>query len=176
VCSYLNDYKKSVTRPDDSKKFFKYLLSVCWPKLRQRISSWQGLGLICRLATYPKLSVDPRAFPPCPPTVDSQDNLLATFLAINAEMLQVLEESGPNFVERPVSFAKLVSAAKNWTALYTKETAQEFHDLLVITLATYAMRLNCFLDHHSKCVKKKAERDRDAKGLIKPFGVVEVFT
>jgi hypothetical protein len=122
-------------------------------KMHRRITSWQGLGLINNLWNY-KFGMDElqdqfRSSPP-----DSEDRYLATFINSNPEIIKVLREIKAN-----VSFNALTTAAMSGAAVYTKETACEFHELLVTVFVMYARALCRF--HTLENASKKASNSPD---------------
>jgi hypothetical protein len=49
LCAYLSDYRNELDSQKQSKlstRFSTYLLSLCWPKMHSRITSWPFVGLI----------------------------------------------------------------------------------------------------------------------------------
>lgn len=147
------------TRSKYSDIFFNYLLSECWPKMYQRISTSPPLAFIYGLLTHwQSFQVlirqfkwdDPEFAHPGP-----GDSTLASCINANAEEFVLLEgafgHEAPKgyqcFLEDHKGFKNLISAAQSCLgpekrALYTKDSAESFHQFLVAALVMYTISIN----------------------------------
>ncbi|KAF8342364.1 hypothetical protein F5887DRAFT_1215946 [Amanita rubescens] len=148
LCAYLNDYRSHPSvQSDYSNRFFKYLLTVCWPSIYRRISSWRGLGFIYRLyhcqfnsqiakdANWGDTEYDM-----------THDKRLCRFLSehdnvVNglSSIFEWLPVRGPS-----IDFQALAAAAKCGNRLYTRETANEFHHFVFAAFVMFGHSLSLF--------------------------------
>ena len=188
MADYLNQYKGAATpqaREKLSNRFFEYLLSECYPKLYQRISTFPALAFAYGLvAHWPTFHVHITQFQWEDQEFVRQgtgDGTLATCIKRNANYLNLLEDAfGPQAPDQYRSFLKdherfkhLVSAAESCidsktNPLYTKDSAESFHRFLFAALVMYAVSINQ-LRRAFKTPLLDAEEERGAIRLAKGF-------
>ncbi|KAF8342365.1 hypothetical protein F5887DRAFT_918801 [Amanita rubescens] len=148
VCAYLNDYRSHPSvQSDYSNRFFKYLLTVCWPKLYRRISSWRGLGFIYRLyhcqfnsqiakdANWGDTEYDMAHEKHLRRFLSEHDNVVNGLSSV----FEWLPVRGPS-----IDFQALAAAAKCGNRLYTRETANEFHHFVFAAFVMFGHSLSLF--------------------------------
>ncbi|KAK2459597.1 hypothetical protein APHAL10511_008407 [Amanita phalloides] len=167
VHSYLDDFKRTPdSRSDFSRRFFWYLLSMCWRKMYQQITSWQGLGI--------RELLKPESTEPEP---DSHNKTLVSFLSHSKDLINGLKHAFRQPDE--ISFDKLMAAKSLGQAFYTRETAVEFHDLVYAALVTYARDIDDFHTQFKMNLLKKFESVADVQlsdGLKDAFNGLEWMT
>lgn len=152
VYAYLNHFRNNLNiRSQYSRLFFKYLLSVCWPKIYRQVASWRGLGFIYNLFHY-KFNSDDVDWSSNQYDVDHEHYLVGflsqyenvveglTFAFISAPQGSSNDWKPPdkNFPH----FQHLMSAIKQGKPqLYSKDTAEDFHRLVYATLVTFGRSL-----------------------------------
>ena len=150
VCAYLNAYRTEpdpVKRTDYSRIFSSYLLSLCWPKMHDRVMSWPFIGLIynirnmdTELLESARDEFDWSNYNPGP-----GDRSLVVFLASpNADRLinMVAEASGGPIMQLvQVLRSKAQDSEGFTTRFYTKETFMDFHRLFLGCFILYAKTL-----------------------------------
>ena len=165
VCSYLNDFKATSFNLEDNpkgddqtgygRKFFNYLISFCWETLHQRFTSWTGLGFVYHLElTWLELEIgdaineysqwESSNIP------HTGDKSLTRFLKRHNFIPVVLDavlvrstgfETG--------SFSSLMQAVQEGQpALFTKNTAKDFHRLVLGTFIVLTVELEQFKTHY----------------------------
>ena len=166
VCSYLNDFKATSCDLEDNpkhddeltgygRKFFNYLLSFCWEKLHRRFTSWIGLGFVYHLElTWLQLEIGDaineysqwESFN-IPHTGDKS---LTRFLKRHDFIPPVLDAilvRGTAFGTG--SFSSLIQAVQEeQPALFTKNTAKDFHRLVLGTFIVLTVELELFKTHY----------------------------
>ena len=173
LCAYLTGYRNEADitkRSRLSARFSTYLISVCWPKMHDRIMSWPFMSLIHNIRV---LRGDSREMlEEMRDKYDWQnhvpgpgDRSLAGYLSV-PKLDPVLEEIS-QVARGPVG--KLIAAVRTVPAnssqglqfsvgFYTKETFMDFHNLLLGCLMLYAQTLrvlrNQLLRKKSKAPKK----------------------
>jgi hypothetical protein len=146
-------------RSNHSNIFFDYLLSQCWLKMHQCISTFPALAFAYGLVTHWSIfQANIKAFKWEDPEFAQRgcgDNTLASCIEFNSKGLVLLEGAfGAQAPKRYRSFLKdhkrfkhLASAAKSGVrpkkqALYTKDSAESFHRFLFAALIMYAVYIN----------------------------------
>ncbi|KAF8328010.1 hypothetical protein F5887DRAFT_1009523 [Amanita rubescens] len=151
VFDYLNDYKDSSNWIKNGDRFINYLLAACWRKMYQGISSWSGLGFVYSLKSLWNLfeiRIKQYNF-----SKDSElahrsliDQGLADYMVNNPVIMDALEQAFPPetpFLSEHQGFQALMMTAKSTEGpLYTKETAPQFHRLLLAALILFGFSLN----------------------------------
>jgi len=153
VASYLYDYKSASPHDRDfyTNQFFWYLLSACWRKMFNRISSWPAVGFMCQLTSALLLGfvddiIDKYPWDSLSRERGQGDRTLAREITDNAESLQMLMSFGLASHPEYHSTKALVIAAKsvasgNGSTLYNRSTAKEFHCLLTAVHLGFAKSL-----------------------------------
>jgi len=160
VTSYLNDYKSALPEDQErfARQFFWYLLSACWRKMFNRISSWPAVGFMCQLTSALLLGFVDDVIDKYPWDSLSQeqevDRTLAREITDNAESLQMLMSFGLESHPEYHSTKALVIAAKsvasgNGSTLYNRSMAKEFHCLLTAVHLGFAKSLYAITIHSS---------------------------
>jgi hypothetical protein len=188
VCSYLNDFKSTSSdlednpRGDDQtgygRKFFNYLLSFCWEKLHQRFTSWQGLGFVHHLElTWLKLENSDAineysqwdSFN-IPHTGDkSLTNFLKKHDFIPVVLDAILSRGG---VFETGSFSSLMRAVQDeQPALFTKNTAKDFHKLVLGTFIMLTAELEQFKTHYRNWKRLDANARNTAMQSFRRIGL-----
>jgi hypothetical protein len=168
ISGYLNWYKSSLRNPgieekrfDQSDKFSKYLVMACWRKMDRRITHWFSLGLVYHLAQitnkqnatlYDNFTMAASQLP------DSSQSAKNRALRLHLQEQfdqEILADILGNHDDDPdqEGAAKLLRACSDETggSLYTRDTAEAFHNLLVGTLITYARLLRDMKEYvHAK--------------------------
>ena len=148
MCTYLNNYRSHPSvQLDYSNQFFQYLLTVCWPKLYQQISSWGGLGFSYRLHHCQfNLQIGKEANWGDTEYDMDHEKHLHRFLSEHDNMVNGLSSifewlpiRGPS-----TDFQVLVAAAKDGNQLYTRDTANEFHHFVFAVFVMFSHSLSLF--------------------------------
>ena len=183
LCAYLTDYRNEADITERSRlsaRFSTYLLSVCWPKMHDRIMSWSFTGLIYNIRQLVrdgvpqamlKIKRDKHDWKNHMP--GSGDRSLAGYLSV-PKIDCILEEIS---AVAGSSVSDLVAAVRTVpenssqglqfsVGFYTKETFMDFHYLLLGCLTLYAQTLralrNLLLRKKSKVAKKiTSEPDKE---------------
>lgn len=159
IGGYLNWYKSSLRnagikeeeRRDQSDKFSKYLVMACWRKMDRRITQWFSLGLVYHLAQitnkenatlYKRFTTAASQLPDSSQSAKNRALRLHLQQQFDQEILADILESQARGHNQEFA-AKLLQACSDETGgpLYTRDTAEAFHNLLVGTLITYAKLL-----------------------------------
>ena len=140
VSAYLDAYRKeldSARREVLSARFSRYLILACWKKMRSRVSHWAVVGIICNLALAPhetllRMKVQP--------STQADKRLAMNLMALNnvSGLDGPLSYYQPPYANEDASISCLLRACEDSRPLYTKDTAIDFHRLLVGTLLAYA--------------------------------------
>ena len=152
MCAYLNDYRSHPSvQSDYSNRFFKYLLTVCWPKIYRRISSWRGLGFIYRLfyCQFDSQNVNDADWGGAEYDTN-HERYLRRFLAGHDNVVDGLKSVFEWLPVRAsskggsIDFQALVLAAKHGKRLYTQNTANEFHRFVFSAFVMLGHSLSLF--------------------------------
>jgi hypothetical protein len=191
VQEYLNWYMKNKDdRTEGSQYFAEYIISACWRKMVRRIGHWAAVGLMHSLNDMTKLLglliVDDVA-----PATRQSDVKLSMYLRameknnILENILSFCENYSPPNAELQrgdstnikILLPHLQRLCQDGSQhLYNKETAIEFHYLLVGTLLCHARALQILSDACSgkeddnkkkKPENSKATKPPYAKGTVK---------
>ena len=144
------------------RKFFNYLLSFCWEKLHRRFTSWAGLGFTERLElTWAELESSDAineysqwdSFN-IPYTGDKslarflkKHNFIPTVLDAILVRSQAIFDRGAESMIPP--FSSLIGAIQaEEPALFTKNTAKDFHRLVLGTFIMLTAELEQFKTHY----------------------------
>ncbi|KAF8336794.1 hypothetical protein F5887DRAFT_985724 [Amanita rubescens] len=188
VCSYLNDFKaassdlKGNPKGDDQmgygRKFFNYLLSFCWEKLHRRFTSWPGLGFVYHLElTWLKLensdAINEYSQWESFDIPHTGDNSLTKFLKKHDFIPVVLDAiltRGRAF--ETASFRSLMGAVQNdQHALFTKNTAKDFHRLVLGTFIMLTAELEQFKTHYRNWKQLDANARNTAMQSFRRIGL-----
>jgi hypothetical protein len=187
VANYLNKYKKqeNATHNKFSERFFGYLLSKCLPKLYQRISTFPALAFAYGLVTHWSIfQVHITQFQWASSEFAEQgpgNQTLASCIKSNIRYISLLEdafgleapEQYQSFLEDHKSFKLLVLAAESCVdsktkPLYTKDSAESFHQFLFTAFIMYAVSINklcCAFENPALDAIEEQEVIRLAKGF-----------
>jgi len=162
ICGYLNWYKSSLQKTEvdedqwniQSDKFSKYLVMTCWKKMEWQIPNWSSHGLIYHLVRitnggdatmYARFTTAASQLRSSPELAKNQAHLKKL---LNEETLVFILQGQ---VGRPdkETVTKLLQACDDnaGRSLYTCDTVEAFHNLLVGTLIAYANFL-CGIKQH----------------------------
>ena len=150
MCAYLTDFTNNPEkRPEYSTSFFKYILSVSWPKIYRRIASWLGLGLIFKLspsqsqfrseryARWDEVKYDTRGEKYLVDVIFRYSNIIQGLMYANSIRPKEAESDWDPPAENLLHFDSLIAVVKSGAPqLYTKETADDFHRLIYASLVT----------------------------------------
>ena len=149
LAAYLNDYKKATDREKEAyaSSFTLYLLTVCWEKMYNRISSWPAIGLMSELhASIGTLSEGLNRF-----HWDTLSNDAGPGDRTLAHTITDAEEVIPTVMRRlklteHQSISELLAAVKvamdsRSYRFYNRLTAHQFHCLFVAVLIGFASSL-----------------------------------
>lgn len=163
----LHDLSK---RDEHSGRFFSYVVSQCWPKMYARVSCWLGLSLPYNWLSHLRSFMD---------AIDTYhwedditlrsrgrgDRMLVTFLNSSSTTMNNLEgilaiilghHKGVGFLPTLLKRAQLLSVSTECDEpLYTKETAGEFHLLVLAGLLLLGMSLRIVDDEFGKASNKE---------------------
>jgi hypothetical protein len=152
VASYLNDYKAASPLNQEiyARHFFSYIISACWRKMLNRISSWPAVGFIYHLTSafapvnrYLDKAIESFTWESLPQKGPG-DRTLVRELRDNAELLPKVMSFGlPSHPAEFQSIDILMSAVKTSAddqtyAIYNRFTAREFHCLLTAVIIGFA--------------------------------------
>ena len=147
----LNDYKEATDREKEvyASSLTSYLLTVCWEKMYNRISSWPAIGLMSELhASIGTLSEGLNRFhwDALSNNAGRGDRTLANTLtdAGAKEAIPMLMRCLKLTEHQSVSdllVAAKVAVANGSYCFYNKDTAKQFHCLLVAVLIGFASSL-----------------------------------
>ena len=152
LAAYLNNYKEATDREKEAyaSSFPPYLLTVCWGKMYNRMSSWPAIGLISELyASIGTLSesLDRFHWDALGNEAGPGDRTLAHTLtdAAAAGAIPMLMQR-LKLANEHQSASRLLAAAKEAVDtrryhFYNKSTAKEFLCLFVATLIGFASSL-----------------------------------
>ena len=185
VCDYLYDYGGNTFQWSEySKKFFKYLLSVCWEKIHRRFSSWRGLSLI-------------RKFEERVDLLNGHLDLIGTLASPNENFMQrgpgdrslthflfrndisVFDSMLQQVLPHDMCYQPPQSVFKNLrevvrhafqddlTPLYTKETALGFHYLVYGAFLLAGQAIRKIKDGRTPLNQEKAEKKKDYHVQVK---------
>jgi len=147
----------------------------------QQISSWSGLGLVYKLKQFWGLfaiMIENHDFLNDPELAHRgiTDKVLADYMVNNPFIVDSLEQAFPPetpFLEEHKGFQALMTTAKSAEGpLYTKETAPQFHRLLLATLILFGK----FLRHLNVMFAKKTLDVEILEGKKSKFLLVKVIT
>jgi len=151
LAAYLNDYKEATDREKEvyASSLTSYLLTVCWEKMYNRISSWPAIGLMSELhASIGTLSEGLNRFhwDALSNNAGRGDRTLANTLtdAGAKEAIPMLMRCLKLTEHQSVSdllVAAKVAVANGSYCFYNKDTAKQFHCLLVAVLIGFASSL-----------------------------------
>ena len=165
VCGYLNDYSQlpPQLRNQASERFFSYLTSVSWRKNHRRINRWVTVGLIVELAWAGAEPLSPQeeiegVIQQITPKPDRR--LASRLLDINQNTLNDIVGSWKYGHVRKLD--NLLEKCKAGSPiLYTMDTMDEFHHLLVATLVAYARTLQMVYKFSETLRSLEQERIRE---------------
>ena len=161
VCAYLIDYKRNPTcRTKYSRNFTGYLLTSCWKKMLRRITSWQAMGFIYTLSLKDCLAMvrDWTGFPTEPGPGDrTLITLLRGFDLVSIRTLlgQHLTDSIAPGGSKESSLANIWSICQSGspsTLLFSRETALDFHDLVLAVFKAFTASMIRLSIQHDKLV------------------------
>ena len=157
VSSYLSDYKAASPHNQEiyARHFFSYIISACWRKMLNRISSWPAVGFIFHLTSalssvngHLDKAIECFAWDLLTEQKGPGDRTLVRELKDNSELLSKVMSFGlSHFPEFQSSMDNLMSAVRtaevNQTyAIYSRSTAREFHCLLTAVMLGFAKCLH----------------------------------
>jgi len=153
VVGYLNGYRNA--SPEEQEKyarcFSSYLLVFCWRKMHSRIVSWPAVGIIQGLDSIltnnsVMQAIDDFAWDSLSNKRGRGDRTLAKVLAAAAATGTVIPDIIKLLPDNHQSIAKLLEVVNcavmdEHYHIYNKDTALDFHRLLVGTLIGWARSL-----------------------------------
>lgn len=165
VSSYLKDFSSyPKSRREYSDRFFEYLLSVCWPKLRRRITSWHGLGFISILGNtdIPAMKIaDFKHWSIFQKAGRKGDTSLANFLVKNYKHIRLISSK---YSKDALDLENLMGAVRTFLedpsspTFYNKDTAFEFHRLVYTGFLAFSVLLE-IVKHFVKLNKREPSRE-----------------
>ena len=183
VWNYLEWYRKTndiKKRLQASSKFSEYIISACWRKMEWRIGHWGSVGLMYNLTKVDKDSLLYCITEIDPLTITKNSDFKLSMYLQDMEKTSVLEKvlSYHKYIIPSDATLPSLPSKDNPTKvilpclqrlchgddpynLYNKETALEFHHLLIATLLYYARALRKLQEKHDK------RRDRDLENKKK---------
>lgn len=158
MCAYLKDCRGNpLQRSKYSRKFLKYLLSVCWPEMYRRLASWRGLGFIYKLSpSYSKFKSEHYRFWQGIRYDTEKEKHLVKFISAYPNIIDGLKYAAISWPEWASSdweppaedllhFDALTAAIKDGRSqLYAKDTADDFHRLIYASFVTFGRSLRRF--------------------------------
>lgn len=155
MCAYLADFRRNPgKRSEYSGKFFKYLLSVCWPKIYRRISSWRGLGFIYKIFQtkvkftserykhWNEVQYDVKNERYLVDIFSRYPNVIEGLKYASTSLPHGADSNWEPPAEELLRFDSLIAAINNAAPqLYTKETAEDFHMFLYASFVTFGRSL-----------------------------------
>lgn len=158
VRAYLNDYRKTESKSDRanmSSLFSDYITTACWRKMYRQMTHWATLGLIRTLALISddQLKSAVQFQRDSPDVFDGKpDSRLASSLI---SLVKRYDQTVPSALEAilayhptaPKELSDLLSQCHEESpVLYTQNTVEDFHHLLVASLIAYGSLLARIFD------------------------------
>src|SRR6516164_6207921 len=185
IRDYLKEYKMLKPGPslkDYSRRFVKYILTSCWPKMHRRVFGWSTVTLIKQLSAINHDQIA-NAFRSTSELLSVEPDLdLHNFLDMGKDQYltrildyhPVLTPEGTWSTDLAPIPQVLIDATKSPTFYtYSPNMAIDFHNILTSSLVAYAIRLD-LVDRALQKLKGRVPDGRQLEILRSLFDLLSV--